>query len=96
MHDWPHRCPICDLPCKSDRGVKIHIAKTHSWKDKTAVKVQNFKGTLADEAVKVQKWSEQQKHRPTILCGGKSLENVFKFTYIGSIFVADGKQSYDV
>ena len=50
---------MCDLPCKTDRGVKIHIAISHSANDKTSDKVQNFNGTLADEAVKVNKWTEQ-------------------------------------
>ena len=78
--------------------MKVHIAKPHAANDNLVDKKQNFKGTLADEAVKVVKWTEQQKHRATIFCGGKPLDNVFvfKFVYLGSIFVVDGKQLYDI
>ena len=76
--------------------MKVHIAKAHAANDKSVDKMQNFKDTLADEAVKVAKWTEQQKHRPTIFCKGNPLDNVFKFVYLGSIFAADGKQLYDI
>ena len=44
---WAHRCPTCDLACKSARGVQIHQRKAHKEE-----KSQNFAGTLADKAVK--------------------------------------------
>ena len=53
-------------------------------------------GTLADKAVQVNKWTDQQKQRPTIRCEDTNLENVFKFTYLGGLFAADGKQCYDI
>ena len=28
--NWPHRCPQCDLPCASARGVRIHSAPANS------------------------------------------------------------------
>ena len=49
--DWPHRCDICDLPCASATGVKIH--RSHMHKED---KVQNFKGTLTDCVVKKDKF----------------------------------------
>ena len=48
--DWPYRCPLCDLPCKTSRGVKIHIARTHGKRDMTVARDQSFKGTLSDKA----------------------------------------------
>ena len=91
VEDWPHRCNICDLPCRTQRGVAIHRSRMH--KDE---KPQNFAGTLADRAVQVGKWTAQQTHRPTITCEDKNLENVFKFKYLGSLFAADVKQCYDI
>ena len=29
VHSWIHRCHICDLVCKSRRGVSIHVARVH-------------------------------------------------------------------
>jgi hypothetical protein len=26
---WPHRCNVCDLPCRTKTGIKIHKAKIH-------------------------------------------------------------------
>lgn len=83
--DWQFRCPICDLPCKSARGVQIHHTKYHGPK-----RTQVFKNRLADFTVREQKWVAQQEARPVVHCEGKPLENVFKFKYLGSIFAADG------
>jgi hypothetical protein len=74
---WRHRCPTCDLPCKSKTGVKIHSAKAHK-----AEPVQIFKGRLADTAVQTNKTAAQQKLRPTICCEAKPLKNVFRFKYV--------------
>ena len=38
---------------------------------------------------------EQQTQCPTVFCENQSLENVFKFSYLGSVFAADGLQEYD-
>ena len=65
VHNWRYRCDICDLPCSSSRGIKIHKAHKHKLE-----KAQNFKGTLAAEAVKVCKLVHQQKERPEIQCNG--------------------------
>ena len=90
-HEWRFRCDECDLPCSSLRGIAIHKAHKHK-----ADKQQNFKGTLAEEAVKVCKLVEQQDNRPEIYCDGKKLENVFRFKYLGTIFTADARQKYDL
>ena len=94
-HEWSCRCDECDLPCSSIRGIAIH--KTH--KHNKADKQQNFKGTLAEEAVKVCKLVKQQDNIPNIYCDdcdGEKLENVFRFNYLGMIFTADARQKYDL
>jgi len=90
-YDWPHRCDTCGLPCKSDRGIKIHKSKAHKPQ-----KEQCFKGTQADCAAQVQKLRNQQKDRPKILCEGKPLDNVFDFKYLGTMFNAPADQTMDV
>ena len=95
-HNWPTRCPMCDLPCKSARGVKIHQSKSHGKNDKTIETDQKFAGSLADKAVREKKLEEQQSQRPIIYCEGHALENVFKFLYLGAVFAADGLQKYDI
>ena len=96
VQDWPFRCRICDLPCKSERGVKIHSSRMHGRNDKTASKDQCFNGSLVDKTVREQKIEEQQALHPVILCEHDALENVFKFTYLGTVFAADGQQLYDI
>ena len=91
VQNWQFRCPECDLPCKSLRGIKIHQSKAHKPE-----KSQSFEGRLADKAVHVSKLEEMQKNRPTVYCGEERLENVFRFLYLGTIFAANGLQCYDV
>ena len=78
-HSQPFRCTICDLPCKTKTGVKIHAAKMHGkandYNDKE--KTQSFANTLADKAVKSKKLSKQQKLRPTVMCEKSKLKNIF-------------------
>ena len=93
---WPHRCSICDHPCRSQRGVSIHAAKAHRENDKTADKAQNFVNSKADKAVRIAKWEEQQSERPKVVCEMEELENVFRFKYLGTLFAADGEQSFDI
>ena len=38
-YDWTHRCDICDVPCKSATGVKIHHTKVHKTPKKNHSKV---------------------------------------------------------
>ena len=91
-HNWVgERCPHCDKPCRSERGVKTHLRWCH-WKPDE----QNFKGTCAAKKVKQMKLAEAQLTKATIHCGDDELKNVFAFKYLGSIFCADGNQERDV
>lgn len=91
VHDWQHRCDVCDLPCRSAIGVRVHKSRVHK-----AEKKQEFKGRLADGAVKVKKWTQLQSLRPKVECEGQQLQNVFKFKYLGTILAADGRDDYDI
>ena len=59
-------------------------------------RIQDFSNRLADSAVKLNKMKDAQKGRTPIVCAGKNLENVFIFKYLGTLFAADGRQSYDI
>ena len=92
-HDWPGaRCPQCDMPCKSERGVKIHLRSCLQRPDSE----QNFTGTCAAAKVKVNKLIAAQDDEETVLCEEKGLKNVFLFKYLGSVFAADGNQQHDI
>ena len=91
VHSWSHRCDICDLPCVSERGVKIHKSKAHKPEP-----LQDFKGRLVEKAVLVDKYKAQQKTRPVIRCGQTPLDNVYRFKYLGSVFTADGDVNQDI
>ena len=82
---------MCDLPCKSQRGIKIHQSRAHKPE-----KPQAFDGRLADKAVHIDKLEKLQQSRPTIMCGEEALENIFRFSYLGTIFAANGLQCFDV
>ena len=92
-YNWPGvRCPHCYLPCKSERGLKIHL-KACRYVDEAQ---QNFTGTAAERKVRRDKVDEAQKQGPTVECEEKALENVFSFKYLGSYFTADGDHKRDV
>ena len=92
-HSWQGaRCPLCDLPCKSERGVKIHLRSCQMRPDEE----QNFTGTCAANKVQEIKLSEAQNDEAKVQCGDNILKNVFLFKYLGSIFAADGSQKHDV
>ena len=57
---------------------------------------QNFVGTCADRKVRENKVEAAQKLKPQVKCEGRALKNVTRFKYLGSIFSADGCQSYDL
>ena len=79
-YKWPgSRCPACDKPCKSDRGVKIHL---HSCPYRE--RHQNFAGTRADKKVQEAKAEVLQKNKPVVTCENLKLKNIFKFKYLGS------------
>ena len=90
-YDWPFRCDICDLPCASARGIKIHKCKAHRNDND-----QSFTGTMAEAAAKEEKIKQQQSTRAVVNCDGNPLTNVFLTVYLGSTFTADGEQDKDV
>ena len=89
--DWPHRCDICDLPCKSQTGVKIHRSKAHKTQ-----RVQNFNGTAAAKAAEFKKLANKQASKGKLTLQGVTLENVTLFKYLGSLFAANGLQQKDL
>lgn len=89
-HSSPFRCPVCDLSCNSERGVKVYTVKTHDKNDVTVQNEQVYKGSLTDKEVRIHKIEDQQDQRPTIYCENEDLENVFEFRYLGGVFAADG------
>ena len=90
------RCPLCDKPCKNERGIKCHMQHCYFNKIGCDQKPQNFKQRKAEAAAKVQKLKDAQATRPSVKCEDRSLKNVFLFQYLGSIFAADGSQQHDV
>ena len=82
---------MCDLPCSSSRGVKIHKAQKHK-----PAPTQKFAGSLADKVVKCNKIKQQQSSRPHVSCNGIILENVYCFKYLGTLFTADADQMKDI
>ena len=92
VHDWKYRCPTCNLPCASERGVRIHMGRMHRQEDKK----QDFQGRLADRAVQIKKLEKQQEERQKVTCEGQQLDNVFKFRYLGTLFAANASQQFDV
>ena len=92
-HNWSGvRCPECDKPCASERGVKLH--KRHCQMQPES---QNFDGTCAAKRVRDDKLEARQKRlRGKVLCEGQVLKNVFRFKYLGAIFSANGDQTYDI
>ena len=46
--------------------------------------------------MRIGKWEEQQRERPKVMCELEELENVFRFKYLGTLFTANGDQSFDV
>lgn len=92
-HNWPGaRCPLCDMPCKSERGVKIHLRSCLLRPEKE----QDFTGTCAVAKVKTNKQVDAQSAEEKVYCTNKGLKNVFLFRYLGSIFAADGNQQHDI
>ena len=96
-HQWPHRCPVCDKPATSERGVKIHCSrKKGNCRHFLENTEQNFTGTIAEKKCKKKQLEDQQEQRPAVRCDGEKLVNCFLFRYLGSMFAADGSQEHDV
>ena len=92
-HNWHGaRCPLCDLPCKSEHGVKIHLRSCLLRPDEA----QTFHGTCAAAKVRANKLADAQDDEDKVRCVGKTLKNVFLFKYLGSLFAADGSHKPDV
>ena len=92
-YQWKHRCPRCDKPCRSERGVKIHYVRVC----KKFSEDQNFSDTVANRLHKEKVMSARQKYlRPVINCEDTPLQNCFSFKYLGSMFSADGDEDKDV
>ena len=93
MWNWKFRCPTCDLPCSSRRGVSVH--SRHMYKE------ENHKALRDDLQImqyvdNLQKLEKQQSNSPEITCEGRQLDNVFRFSYLGTAFSADSDQMYDI
>lgn len=92
-YEWPGaRCPHCDKPFKSERGVKTHLRFCNY---KPAAE-QSFTGTCAAKKVREIKISNANKAKPKAKCEDDELKNCYLFKYLGSIFAADGDETYDV
>ena len=94
--DWKYRCPHCNKPAASERGVKIHCSKAKNNCKSALEDLQNFTGTEAERKAKETQKEEQQQLRPAVKCEGRNLVNCYKFRYLGSIFAADGSNEPDI
>ena len=96
-HNWPGaRCEQCDKPCKNAHGVKTHKQYCYFNTVVCDRPAQSFHHRKAEAAAKTQKRKDAQASRPEVQCEGKSLENIFLFKYLGSVFAADGSQEHDI
>ena len=82
------RCYKCGKGYKSESTLAAHITRKHPRRQSI--------GSTADRDTRHQKRKDAQAARPTILCEGKPLENVWAFKYLGSWFSADGNHLTDV
>ena len=57
---------------------------------------QKFTGTKAEEAAKLTKLIKAQAAKPKVKCEGHKLNNVFKFKYLGSIFLSEPKRKANI
>ena len=55
VYDWTHRFSICDLPFRTERGVKIHVGRYHKENETSKQQDLHHSHRLADKAVQVQK-----------------------------------------
>ena len=70
------RCPECDLPCKSLRGIKIHQSRVHKPENPQSFQDRLVGNQLVYQNSKVYKRREK---RSMVHCGEKTLESVFGF-----------------
>ena len=82
------RCYKCGKGYTSEKGLKIHITRTHPRR--------NLRGSAADRVTRVNMRKAAQDAKPHVKLGDKDLENVWVFKYLGSRFRADGSHIADI
>ena len=91
-YQWRYRCPRCDKPCRTARGVKVHYARRCRKYDQE----QQFEGTIAKQKHTAAVLAKRQQHEDKVICEGEPLKNCFTFKYLGSMFAADGTEEADL
>ena len=89
--DFQHKCPDCQRPFPTKKGMLIHL-KVHCGKGKKLSR----KGSLADKAVQHAKRKEAENARQHVAMEGRQIENVYDFIYLGCKTQADGDCMADV
>ena len=89
--DFQHKCPDCQRPFPTKKGMLIHL-KVHCGKGKKLSR----KGSLADKAVQQAKRKEAENARQHVAMEGRQIENVYDFIYLGCKTQADGDCMADV
>ena len=74
-HNRRFRCHICDLPCASTRGVKIHIRKQHDKYDGRRA-VNKLQGERHWQTRVYKKW-KVERCKVKIFCNDSVLDNVY-------------------
>ena len=82
------RCYQCGKGYAGERYLKAHITRTHPPRQ--------WHGSTVDRETRHAKQVAAQASKPTILCEGKKLKNVWSFVYLGSKFSVDGDHMTDV
>ena len=86
------RCEDCNLTFTKQRGLSIHRSR---WCTQGR-KVRSRKGTLADKAAQLEKRKLAERQRGHVSIEGEDIENVYSFTYLGSLIQCDGDDTADV
>ena len=84
------RCPNCNLLCKSQRGLKIHLR----WRK--CKPVSKHIGIKTRRDVVRRKTKEDAGKLPKVNIQGKDLKTVTVFRYLGSLIESNGKTDRDV
>ena len=87
-----HRCEDCDQTFPTRHGLSIHRSQwcTHGCK------IRSRKGTLTDKAVQLDKRKQAERQRGHVSIEGEDIENVYNFTYLGSLIQCDGDDTAGV
>jgi hypothetical protein len=91
---FKHVCPDpdCQREFPTSRGLKIHQKR---WCD-SGKTVRSRTGSLADKAVQHEKRKVAEKERDHVQIGNDTIDNVYSFTYLGSLLQCDGEDKADV